>query len=92
MRDEAEHNGPYLLKLIPDSFKTQEMSIKEVKEDPGDLGHVAYHFNTQVKCDNSVCEDPRFSQLFPDLFARLKLVEMCHDHRNYYDDDKLTEW
>ena len=41
-----------------DHFKTQEMCIKAVGEDPWDLVCVPDHLKTQEVCDDTVSADP----------------------------------
>ena len=61
------HNGPWLLKFVPDSFKTQEMCIKEVKEDPWALEFVLDWFVMQKLLkiwhnDEDYCDETEFAE------------------------------
>ena len=57
MCDEAVHKEPYLLEFVSNSYETQEMGIKEVKEDPWDLAYVSDHIKAHMISDDEVCED-----------------------------------
>ena len=80
------------MEFLPDSFKTQEMCIKEVKEDPWDLLQVPDHFKTQVMCDNAVFEDPCSFQFVYDWFVTQKLVKISHGDKDGCNDDEPAEW
>ena len=88
MCDEAVHNGPYLLEFASDSYKIQEMCIKEVKEDPCDLAHVADHIKAHMISDDGVCQDPCCLQFVLNWLVRLKQVEMRNGDEDYCYDNR----
>ena len=55
---EAKIKEEYLLALIPDHLKTQEISKEVVQKDAYTLGDVPDHFKTQETCNKVVEVDP----------------------------------
>ena len=47
--DEAVRMDPWLLKYVPDQYKTQEMCVKAVRDDPSSLGYVPDWFVTRER-------------------------------------------
>ena len=92
MCDEAVHKEPYLLEFVSNSYETQDMGIKEVKEDPWDLAYVSDHIKAHMISDDEVCEDLDCLQFILNWLVRLKLVQMWDGGENYCYDNKLAEW
>ena len=74
-------NDPATFFLVPDCFKTQEMYIKVVEEDPWQLKDVPDQYKTQEMCDKAA-RDYLFSlQFVPDWFVTQQQIDI------WYDDD-----
>ena len=82
MCEKAVKDEPYVMKYVPDHFKTQKMCYKAVKNDPSFLQLVSDHFKTQKLCYKAVKNDPSFLQSVPDWFITKEWIDM------WYDDDK----
>ena len=57
MEKEAEEDwrkDPWVLRFIPDRFKTQEICIKALEVGLWELKDVPDHFKTQETCDDAV--------------------------------------
>ena len=46
--------NPWVLELVPDQYKTQEMCNEAVQSDPWTLKHVPDQFVTRKMCDETV--------------------------------------
>ena len=65
---------PWLLKYIPDHFKTQDMCYEAVEEDLSNLRYVSDHFKMQEMCVKTVCMEPL---LLMYILDHLKTTGLC---------------
>ena len=87
--------NPYILKFVPDYFKTQEM-CKGVGFRPWLIGHVPDHFKTQEMCNKVVKVDPSFLQLVPDQFVSQEQLKLWNDSNDWlirwWYNNRLIKW
>ena len=91
LHNEAADIGAYPLVYVPDKFKTQEMCIKAVKEDPWQLHYVPDQYKTQEMCNEAVCKEPYMLYYVPDQY---KAQEICDAavHRKLWLLEYVTDW
>ena len=68
--------NPWMLEVVPDYFKTQEMCNDVVKKRPWQLKYVPGYFKTQKICNDVVEKVPWALEYVPD---HLKTQKMCDD-------------
>ena len=73
-QEEDWRKDPWVLRFIPDGFKTQEMCTKALEVGLGKLKDVPDHFKTQEISDSVVRRSPFYLKDVPDHF---KTQEMC---------------
>ena len=59
---------PWILKLVPDKYKTRETDIKVVDADPGQLEFVTNYLKTKEMCERAVGDYPWVLKFVPDKF------------------------
>ena len=69
-------DNPAVFFLVPESFKTEEMSNEAVEVDPWQLKDVPDHFETQEMCDDAMWEDSFSLQYVPDWFVMQQQIEV----------------
>ena len=75
-QEEDWRKDPWVLRFIPDGFKTQEMCTKALEVGLWKLKDVPDHFKTQEISDSVVRRSPFYLKDVPDHF---KTQEMCDD-------------
>ena len=91
-QEEDWREDPWLLKFVPDHFKTQEMCLKAFEVGLWQLKDVSDHFKTQEMCDDAVRRSLFYLKYVPDCFVTQGQVKLWHDDYYYYYDDWLINW
>ena len=73
MCNEAVQRVAWVLRLVPDHLKTQEMCNEAVKSDPWTLKDVLDQYKTQEMCNRSVQSDTWMLVYVPDQFVTQKM-------------------
>ena len=76
MCNEAVQRSPWVLRLVPDQHKTQEMCNEAVQRSPWVLRLVPDQYKTQEMYNEVVKENPLVLELVPDQFVT---QEMCNE-------------
>ena len=92
MCDEALHNNPAVLFLVPDHFKTEEMCIKALEVDPWSLYNIPDNLKTPKMCNKAAEDDPSSLQYVPDWFVTQEQIDIWYDDDYWYHDDEMIEW
>ena len=71
MTGSVEKN-PFLLKYIPDKYKTEDMCNNAVNSKPWVLQYVPDQFKTQDMCDSAVDNEPRTVSTMYQINTKLK--------------------
>ena len=94
MCNEVVEKDPYTPKFSPDRYKTQKISVKDVREDPYTLQYIPMDLNIQEMC-NTVMEEDLYNLIYvPDwFFAPKMLVDLDNiDDLNSDDCNKVVDW
>ena len=93
MCNEAVQSEPWVLRFVPDHYKTQEMCNEAVQSEPEVLRLVPDQLKTQEMCNRAVYEDAYSLQDVPDFWVTQDLIQAWRDDtRNYHYDDEVIEW
>ena len=76
MCNRAVQSYPWVLKYVPDQYKTQEMCNEAVEKNAWMLEHVPDQFVTQKMCNEAVKKSPWVLEHVPDQY---KTEEMCNE-------------
>ena len=76
MWNEAVERDPWVLKHVPDQYKTQKMCNEAVERDPWMLEFVPDQYKTQKMCHEAVQSDPWMLEDVPDQY---KTRKMCNE-------------
>ena len=77
MYNEAVRNSPYVLRIVPDHFKTREMCEKALEKDPFILWTVPDRHNIQEMCDKTVKKVSWSLEYVPDWFVKQEQIKLC---------------
>ena len=92
MCNEAMHENPAVLFLVPDHFKTEEMCITALEIDPWSLYDIPDNLKKQEMCNKAVEDDPSSLQFVPDRFVTQQQLDIWFDDDYWYHDDEIIEW
>ena len=68
---------PYLLRYVPDQYKTQQMCDKVNLENGGTLKSIPYCYKNQEMCNKAVENYPHALEFVPECYNTQKMCDSC---------------